>query len=125
MKNIKAILDGNLEQSYKVSQNQLLDILLSSVTVLEVLLTVIFICLGLRRKQKKVKGTVTNRKKIITWFIVTVVMCLLCWLFPWFTGYTWGTVLVWQTYSLLTVLIALCLLCAGITWYVYKISYCD
>jgi CubicO group peptidase (beta-lactamase class C family) len=123
VKNINEILDGDLEQSYKVSANQLLDIFLSTVTILEVLLTILFICMGLRRKQMKVKGPVRNSKKTIAWFIVTVVICLLSWLFPWFTGYTWETVLVWQTYSLLTVLIALCLLSASITWFIYADRY--
>jgi hypothetical protein len=55
----------------------------------------------------------------VVWLTVTVAMCIMCWAFPMLFGYDWSTLLVWQTYSILTVLISLALLTASITFFVY------
>jgi CubicO group peptidase (beta-lactamase class C family) len=106
--NIKEILDGNLSQTYTMSGTQLLDIALSSTTIIACLLAVVFFVLGLRRKRK------------VAWLTLAVaISTLLCLVFPMFIGYDWSTILVWQTYSLLTTYISLTLLAVSITWFAY------
>jgi len=121
VKNIKNILDGKLIQSYKMSDMQILDIFLSSVTVVVFLLSIIFFILGLRRKKINDQQATAKKRILATlvWLMITVVMCIMCLIFPMFFGYNWSTVLVWQTYSILTALISLVLLTASITYFVY------
>lgn len=121
VKNIKDILDGNLTQSYKISGTQLLDIILSSATIIVCFLAIIFFLLGLRKKIINQQQPITKKRILITvvWLMVTIAMCIMCWVFPMLVGYDWSTILVWQTYSILTVLISMTLLPASITWFVY------
>ncbi len=121
VKNIKNILDGDLTQSYKIGDRQLLDIVLSSVTIIACLLAVTFFLLGLRRKKMNRRQQITKRRMRITivWLMVTVAMCIMCWGFPMFSGYDWSTILVWQTVSVLTTFISLALLSLSVTWFVY------
>jgi CubicO group peptidase (beta-lactamase class C family) len=121
VKNIKNILDGNLSQSYKISDRQLLDIVLSSVTIIACLLAIAFFLLGLRGKKMNKRQQITKKRMLITivWLMVTVAMCIMCWVFPMFIGYDWSTILVWQTYSILTTFISLALLSLSVTWFVY------
>ncbi|WP_406243042.1 serine hydrolase [Tissierella carlieri] len=121
VKGIKDILDGNLTQSYKISGIQFLDIILSFTTIIVCLLTIIFFILGLRRKKMNDRQSITKKRIFITvvWLMVTVAICIMCWIFPMFFGYDWSTLLIWQTYSILTVLISLALLTASITFFVY------
>ncbi|WFR60240.1 serine hydrolase [Anaerocolumna sp. AGMB13025] len=121
VKSIKNILDGNLTQSYKISGRQLLDMVLSSVTIIVCLLAVVFFFLGLRRKKMNKRQQITKKRMLITivWLTVTVAMCIMCWFFPMFSGYDWSTILVWQTYSILTTFISLAFLSLSVTWFVY------
>lgn len=121
VKNIKNILDGKLTQSYKMSYMQILDIILSSVTVIAFLLSIIFFIFGLRRKKINKQQAIAKKRILITliWLMITVVMCIMCLISPRFFGYDWSTVFVWQTYSILTVLISLTMLSASITYFVY------
>jgi len=121
VKNIKSILDGNLTQSYKISARQLLDIVLSSVTIIVCLLAVAFFLLGLRRKKMNKRQQIAKKRILITivWLMVTVAMYIICLVFPMFSGYDWLTILVWQTYSILTTFISLALLSVSVTWFVY------
>ena len=48
---VKDILDGNLTQSYEISGTQLLDIILSSITIILCLLAVLLFLLGLRKRK--------------------------------------------------------------------------
>lgn len=123
--NIKSILDGNLTQSYKISDRQLLDIVLSSVTIIVCLLAVTFFLLGLRRKRMNKRQQITKKRMLVTivWLMVTVAVCIMCWIFPVLSGYDWSTILVWQTYSILTALISLALLSVSVTWFVYARRY--
>ncbi|MEM5768918.1 MAG: serine hydrolase domain-containing protein, partial [Bacillota bacterium] len=118
--NIKSILDGNLSQSYEIRAGQLLDSVLSSVTIIVCLLALAFFLFGLRRKKVSKRQQTTKKRRVITivWLMVTAAMCVLCWVFPMFSGYDWSTILVWQTYSILTTLISLALLSASVTWFV-------
>ncbi|WP_019849585.1 serine hydrolase [Desulfitobacterium sp. PCE1] len=120
--NIKEILDGNLSQTYTMSGTQLLDVALSSATMIASLLAVVFFILGLRRKRKNEQQPITKKKILITvaWLTLAIAMStLLCWVFPMFIGHDWPTILVWQTYSILTIFISLTLLAASITWFAY------
>lgn len=121
VKSIKDILDGKLAQSYKISEMQLLDIILSSGTIVVLLLSITFFILGLRSKKMNKQQSITKKRIFVSiiWLIITVFMCIICLIFPMFFGYDWSTLLVWQTYSSLTILVSLTLLAASITYFVY------
>jgi uncharacterized membrane protein YidH (DUF202 family) len=111
---VKDILDGNLAQSYQISATQLLDIILSSITIILCLLAILFFLLGLRRGKMN-EGQPMTKKRIlvtVTWLIATITLCIMCYAFD------WSTILIWQTYSVLTALISSALLTASITWFV-------
>ncbi|MGE7596808.1 serine hydrolase domain-containing protein [Lysinibacillus fusiformis] len=112
---VKDILDGNLTQSYEISGTQLLDILLSSITIIVCLLAVLQFLLGLRRRKTSERHPMTKKRTIVTviLLIATIALGILCLVFD------WSTILIWQTYSVLTALISLVLLTASITWFVY------
>ncbi len=112
---VKDILDGNLTQSYEISGTQLLDILLSSITIILCLLAVLLFLLGLRRRKTSERHPMTKKRTIVTviLLIATIALGILCLVFD------WSTILIWQTYSVLTALISLVLLTASITWFVY------
>lgn len=57
---VKDILDGNLTQSYEISGTQLLDIILSSITIILCLLAVLFFILGLRRRKTNERQPITK-----------------------------------------------------------------
>lgn len=119
--NVKNILDGNLSQSYSINGRQLLDITLSSATIISCLLAVLFFIWGLRRKKTNIRQPMTKRRILITavWLAFTVAMCI-C---PMLIGSNWAIILVWQTYSILAILISLAILSACITWFVYARRY--
>jgi len=114
---IKDILDGNLTQSYERSDTQLLDIILSSTTFIFSLLAVLLFLLGLRRRKTNERQPMTKKRIIVTviLLIATNALCII----TMFIGYNWSTILIWQTYSVLTALISSALLTASITWFVY------
>ncbi len=125
VKNIKDILDGNLKQTYKISSMQLLDIILSSATIIVCLLAIIFFILGLRRKKMNKRQAITKKRILITvvWLTLTVSICAMCWFFPMLFGYDWSHLLVWQTYSIFTALISLIFLTASITFFIYALQH--
>src|SRR5699024_803622 len=100
---------------------QLLDIILSLVTIILSLLAVMFFILGLRKKKIDRHREISKKRigSTLVWLAVTVAMCIMCWTFPKLSGYDWPTLLVWQTYSMLTGLISLTLLTASITFFIY------
>ncbi|UXJ66874.1 serine hydrolase domain-containing protein [Lysinibacillus fusiformis] len=112
---VKDILDGNLTQSYEISDTQLFDILLSSITIILCLLAVLLFLLGLRRRKTSERHPITKKRTIVTviLLIATIALGILC------LAFDWSTILIWQTYSVLTALISLVLLTASITWFVY------
>lgn len=116
---VKDILDGNLTQSYEISGTQLLDIILSSATIIFFLLTVLFVLLGLRRRKTNGRQAMIKKRIIVTaiLLIITIALCIIC------CALDWSTILIWQTYSILTALISLALLTASITWFVYNLRY--
>ncbi|NFE18961.1 beta-lactamase family protein [Clostridium botulinum] len=116
---IKEILDGNLSQSYEISGTQFLDITLSSATIICCLLAVLFFLLGLRRKKMNERQPMTKKRIIVTviLLIATIALCIMC------CAFDWSTILIWQTYSVLTALISSALLTGSITWFVYTHRY--
>ena len=122
---IKGILDGNLRQSYIMSPFQILDISLSAATIIFCLLAVIFFIFGLRRKKMNRQQPLPKKRIIIIgiWMLITVAMCIILGAFPTLLGFDWSYVLVWLTYSILTVWVSLVLLTASITWFVYARRY--
>lgn len=111
---VKDILDGNLTQSYEISGTQLLDIILSSITIILCLMAVLLILLGLRRKTNE-HQPMTKKKTIVTiiFLIATIAQCIM------FFAFDWSTILIWHTYSVLTALISSTLLTASFTWFIY------
>lgn len=120
VENIKDILDGNLTQTYKISSTQLLDIILSSATIIFCLLAILFFILGLGRKKRNDRQSITKKRIYITiiWMLITVTICIVCGYFPMLVGANWSVLLVWQGYSPLTFLMSIPLLTASITWFV-------
>ncbi|MEK3982634.1 serine hydrolase domain-containing protein [Paenibacillus sp. FSL K6-3166] len=116
---VKDILDGNLTQSYEISGIQLLDIILSSTTIILCLLAFLFFLLGLHRRKTNERQPMTKKRIIVTaiLLIVTIALCIMCCVLD------WPTILIWQTYSILTALISSALLTASITWLVYTHRY--
>ncbi|MFF2479657.1 serine hydrolase domain-containing protein [Paenibacillus sp. NPDC058071] len=112
---VKDILDGNLTRSYEISGTQLLDIILSSTTIILCLLAVLFFLLGSRRRKMNERQPMTKKRIIVTaiLLIATIALCIMC------CALDWSTILIWQTYSVLTALISSALLTASITWFVY------
>ncbi|WP_024347352.1 serine hydrolase domain-containing protein [Lacrimispora indolis] len=116
---IKDILDGNLTQSYVISGTQLLDIILSSATIIFCLLAVLFFLLGLRRRKMNERQPMTIKRIIITviLLIAAIALFIVC------CALDWSTILIWQTYSILTALISSALLTASIAWFIYTYQY--
>lgn len=116
---IKEILDGNLTQSYVISGTQLLDIILSSATIIFCLLAVLFFLLGLRRRKMNERQPMTIKRIIITviLLIAAIALFIVC------CALDWSTILIWQTYSILTALISSALLTASIAWFIYTYQY--
>lgn len=116
---IKDILDGNLTQSYVISGTQLLDIILSSATIIFCLLAVLFFLLGLRRRKMNERHPMTIKRIIITviLLIAAIALFIVC------CALDWSTILIWQTYSILTALISSALLTASIAWFIYTYQY--
>lgn len=112
---VKDILDGNLTQSYEISDTQLLDIILSSITIILCLLAVLLFFLGLRRRRTNERQPMTKKRIIVAviFLIATIALGILCFAFD------WSTILIWRTYSVLTALISSAFLTASITWFVY------
>jgi CubicO group peptidase (beta-lactamase class C family) len=119
--NIKDVLDGNLTQSYTISSTQLLDIILSSLTIIFCLLAFLFAFLGVRRT-KTIERRPMTKKRIIAITILIITTIILC-LFSMLIVSNRSIILIWQTYSILTALISSALLTAAITWSVYTCSY--
>ncbi|MDR2995867.1 MAG: beta-lactamase family protein [Bacillus cereus] len=112
---VNNILNGNLTQSYEISGTQLLDIILSSTTIILCLLAVLLFFLGLRKRKTNEQQSMTKKRTIVTiiFLIATIAQCIMLFAFD------WSTILIWQTYSVLTALISSTLLTASITWFVY------
>lgn len=62
VENIKSILDGNLRQSYKMSNMQIWDIFLASATIIVSLLAIMFFLLGLRRKKMNKQQAISKNR---------------------------------------------------------------
>jgi hypothetical protein len=122
-KEVMTIFEGNLMPSYRTSMSQILDICLSSATIICCLLAIAFFIFGLRRKKMNGQHSMTKKilKTTFIWLIITVSISIICVVFPMLS--VGEFMFVWQTYSILTVLVSLALLTASITWFVYARRY--
>jgi len=111
---VKAILDGKLMQSYEISGTQLMDIMLSSVTIVFCLFAVLFFLSGFHRRKMNQRQPPTI-KKIIASVILLIATIALSIVFL-IVGSNWLTILIWQTYSILTALISSVIFTASITY---------
>ncbi|CUX44638.1 serine hydrolase domain-containing protein [Clostridium sp. C105KSO13] len=111
------ILEGNLAQSYKISSTQLLDIIMSSITIIAFLLAVLLFFLRLRKRITNERHPMTKKRAIAIGILllITIALCITS------CALDWETILVWQTYSVLTALISLTLLTAGSAFYIIKL----
>lgn len=120
---IKQILNTDVAPSYKRSAIQLSDILLSSLTILFIIAAMAMLWYGkyrMRRKQSR-----KDLKSKVPFYIslgMTLVLFLFLFVYPVLLGYDWQTLLVWQSYSILTFLISFFLLSLSITWLLWKIT---
>ncbi len=83
---VKNILNGNLTQSYEISGTQLLDIILSSTTIILCLLAVLLFFLGLRKG--KTNAAANDKKRTIVtiiFLIATIAQCIMFFAFDWST----------------------------------------
>lgn len=117
VKQVEEILEGKQSQSYKISSSQLLDIALSSATIICGLFAGLFFLLGLHRKNRYYRQKMTQKGRITT--ACCLVITVLIWGIPLLIGNRWSIILVWQTYSILTAILSLALLTTCITWYLY------
>lgn len=85
---IKNIIDGDINQTYRYSPKAILDIVLT-------LLSVVFVIIS----KKNNDFLIDNVKIRFILFIVTIITALY---FPILFGYTWSTMLVWFPYSVLS-----------------------
>lgn len=119
--NILNILNDNLDQTYERSAIQLGDIALSVATIIFMMLSILFVTLGLKRYRNKQKQSYSIRKvPIVIGVVITLALLILTIIYPSFIDYNWPTLLIWQPYSLLTFFISLTLLSASFTYFISK-----
>ncbi|PGO34399.1 serine hydrolase, partial [Bacillus cereus] len=68
-----------------------------------------------RRRKTNNQQPMTKKRITVTviFLTATIALGILC------CAFDWATILIWQTYSVLTALISSTLLTASITWFVY------
>ncbi|HHY10188.1 MAG TPA: hypothetical protein GX528_06445 [Firmicutes bacterium] len=82
---------------------QLMDIALSTITVLELIAAILFFLLGLRRAKKKRRRLARRRRlRVGFWLLVTLILLAAPIFFPKLMGMTWAVVVVWAAYSSLS-----------------------
>jgi len=121
--NIKGILDGNLNQAYPMYFLQVLDILMTAITIFSGLAVALFIYFGWRRPRCIKKALMTKRRVmlIVFWAVITIIMFIISYMFPSIvlgSGWTWPYAFIILPYSHLTGMLALALLSVSITWFV-------
>jgi CubicO group peptidase (beta-lactamase class C family) len=114
---VKEILDGNPMQSYEISGTQLIDILLSSVTIIFFPSAVLIFLLGLHRRETNERPNMTKKRIIVT--VILLLTTTVLSMISMFLGFAGSVVFIWHTYSILTALISFTLLMASVTWFVY------
>jgi len=117
--NIKGILDGNLQQNYSMSMEQILDIVVSILTVVAGLLIILLVFLGLHRRRQGQKCHLSKKRValIVICFVISITLCLVCTFPGLMFGSSWSFIMTWMPYSLLTVIITLTLLSISVTWF--------
>jgi len=110
---IADILYGDLEARYSMFILQILDIVVSVITVLGSALAILFFLLGLRRKRQNERHFLTKKRLvlILAWSIITLAIGII-------TALIWRELFMFSAYSQLTGMSALVLLSASIAWFV-------
>lgn len=122
VESIKKILAGDLTQTYQISDAQLSDIILSIATIIFTTFAILIFLFGLLRKTRI--ESLRRKRRVLNTVLptITLVMMITIWFFPRLMGYDWSTLLVWQSYSILTALLSLGILSASVTWFVWRVS---
>jgi hypothetical protein len=117
--NIMSVLDGHPARAYSIGETQMLDILLSFITVIGVALAILFFILGFRRLKQTHKKPISKKRiaMVAVWVTITLaLLCIMCFPNLVLAG-GWTVALTWMSYSLLTSVISLTLLCSGIVYF--------
>lgn len=119
--NIKGMLDDELHQKYMLGIFQILDIIAVGMTIAGLLLTILFLALGLHRWKNRTRNPIPKKRVVLTavWMVITVATILLGIFFPTLMGESWKTALELCSYSFLTGSVALVLASASTTWFVF------
>ncbi len=112
---IKNILDGSPAQAYVMSSTQILDLFFSCGVILLCPLTVLFIVLGVRKRQAG--ASPRPKRKSLPILILLGGVIAFCITFPMLIGFNWSVLLVWQGYSPLAFLLILPCFVASIAWF--------
>ena len=117
---VRGMLDGDVNPPYFISAFQILDIALTIVTVVGGLPALLLFLLGLRRITQEKRHRLTGKRfaLIAALGVITLSMGVLSFMLPSLLGVNWSLLFVYAFYSMLTGMIALCLLCASATWFV-------
>ncbi|MDR2957527.1 MAG: beta-lactamase family protein [Coriobacteriales bacterium] len=119
---LKGILDGELNQRYMPGLFLLLDRITTGITIAGVILTTLFILLGIRRWKKRSLKPISKKRVvlIVTWLLITIVALSVAIILP---AQMWGgsfiTAIELRFYSVITGLFALALTCGATTWFVF------
>ena len=117
VKKMTEILKGDLNQTYNISGTQTLDRILSSLTLLFCLLALLFLFLGFRIRSRT-KGRKLSKKRLMVIFCLLTVAFVIVSIMA-IIGKDWFTIVVWETYSIVTVLISSSFLLITVAWYIF------
>lgn len=109
---VKEILDGHVAQSYEMSGTQLMEIALSSATIIFSLLAVLLFLLGLCAWKSRARQPLTKTRGVAAAALLTAAaaVCVAC------VALDWSYILVWKTYSILTAMLSSAAALAGGAW---------
>jgi len=119
--NIHFILLGDLTQSYDIGFLQIFDRIGTWITIAGVIVTVLFLLLGLRRWRIYRTKTEARHNFVLTivWSVATVAILALGIMFPTLIGTNWHTAIMARYYSVAAALAALALASGSVTWFVF------
>jgi len=117
---IKEIIAGNLQQSYKFNVTQTMDIVLSSICLVFLLLTAVAFWLGVKRRKANRERVKSLKRTVfmVFWILLAIASCSMLFMTQILFSGSLADVLVWFTYSTLGVVITFVLFSAAMTWYV-------
>jgi CubicO group peptidase (beta-lactamase class C family) len=118
---IKAILDGDTNQHYKVSFVQTFDSVLSIITIVLTALSLVIFIWGTNRVRNNGFDIITNKPIVkVLALLMLITSGIMGFYLPRLFNGSWEFLLIWQSYSILTAMIALFLLSASFVWLVFS-----